>query len=227
MTDMDIASECADHLLAGIDTTSDSLMFMIWALSLPQHKPIQVKLREELSKISVDGHGLPNPRELTQLPYLNAVIREGLRLYAPLPTFEPRSSPTDTVIDGFHIPAGTIVGMSPYSLHRDEKIYPAPLSFQPERWLVDSGSLIPEADMRNRYFWAFSSGARMCIGMHLANAEMMTLLAAVYRKYSTTARHPDTSPGITSRYEIFRDESMPKMVEHECWIDFAKLDDTQ
>lgn len=223
MSDLDIASECSDHLLAGIDTTSDSLMFMIWALSLPQHDKIQDKLREELSHISVNGQGLPVPRDLTQLPYLNAVVRESLRLYSPLPTFEPRTSPVDTVVDGYHIRAGTVVGMSPFCLHRDATVYPSPLTFQPERWLSPSGALIPESDDRNRYFWAFSSGARMCIGMHLANAEMLTLMAAVYRKYRTSARHPDTSPGITSRFEIFDDENMPKMVEHECWINFHKI----
>lgn len=223
MTDMDIASECADHLLAGIDTTADSLMFMIWALSLPQHKAYQDKLREEVSRISVDRTGLPVPRDLTQLPYLNAVVREGLRLYSPLPAFEPRSSPVDTVIDGYEIPAGTIVGMSPFCLHRDENVFPCPLAFRPERWLTASGTLIPESDLQNRYFWAFSSGARMCIGMHLANAEMLTLIAALYRKYRTSARHPDTSPGITSRFEVFSDETMSKMIEHECWIDLVKL----
>lgn len=223
LSDMDIASECADHLLAGIDTTSDSLMFMIWALSLPQHMEYQNRLREELSHISVNTDGLPNPRDLTQLPFLNAVVRESLRLYSPLPAFEPRSSPVDMVIDGYHIPAGTVVGMSPFCLHRDETVFPSPLSFRPERWLTPSGGLIPESDLRNRYFWAFSSGARMCIGMHLANAEMLTLLAALYRKYRTSAKHPDTSPGITSRFEIFRDETTLKTVEHECLITFADL----
>ena len=222
MTDMDVASECADHLLAGIDTTADSLMFLIWALSLPQHKEYQEKLREEVSQISVDSQGLPSPKDLTHLPYLNAVLRESLRLYSPLPAFEPRSSPVDTIIDGYEIPAGTIVGMSPFCLHRDEAVFPSPLTFQPERWLTHSGTLIPESDPRNRFFWAFSSGARMCIGMHLANAEMLTLIAALYRNYRTSAKHPDTSPGITSRYEVFHDETMPKMAEHECWIDFVK-----
>ena len=223
LSDMDVASECADHLLAGIDTTSDSLMFIIWALSLPQHRHYQETMREELSQISVDGNSLPEPKELAQLPYLNAVVRESLRLYSPLPAFEPRSSPVDTVIDGCEIPAGTIVGMSPFCLHRDESVYPAALTFKPDRWLTDMGVLIPESDLRNRCFWAFSSGARMCIGMHLANAEMLTLLAALYRKYTTSAKHPDTSPGITSRFEVFGDETMPKLEEHQCYIHFARL----
>ena len=221
--DMDIASECADHLLAGIDTTADSLMFLIWVLSLPRNRPYQDRLREELSHISVDEQGLPEPKSLTQLPFLNAVLKESLRLYSPLPAFEPRSCPVDVVVDGYDIPAGTIVGMSPYCLHREDNVFVRPLAFRPERWLSDKGTLLPESDMKNRYFWAFSSGARMCIGMHLANAEMLTLTAALFRKYETAARHPDTTPGITSRFEIFGDETAEKMEEHECWIDFVKI----
>ncbi|KAJ9622990.1 hypothetical protein H2204_011334 [Knufia peltigerae] len=227
LSDMDIASECADHLLAGIDTTADTLMFLIWAISLPQHQHYQDKLRDEVSRICVDdeNNSVPVPRELTQLPYLNAVVRETLRLYSPLPAFEPRRSPIDTVIDGYAIPTGTVVGMSPFCLHRDETVFPSPLQFKPERWLTDSGALLPEADLRNRYFWAFSSGARMCIGMHLANAEMLTLVAALYREFRSSTKLPDTSPGITSRFEVFFDETMPKMVEHECWIDFSSPKD--
>ncbi len=225
LTDMDIASECADHLLAGIDTTADSLMFLIWVLSLPKHKDFQDKLRDEVSHISVDETGLPDPKSVTHLPYLNAVLKESLRLYSPLPAFEPRTCPTDTVIDGYDIPAGTVVGMSPYCLHREESVFPDPLAFNPDRWLTAEGMLLPESDPKNRFFWAFSSGARMCIGMHLANAEMLTLTATMYRKYKTYARRADTSPGITSRFEVFSDETMPKMEEHECWIDFVEIGD--
>jgi cytochrome P450 len=224
LSDVDIASECADHLLAGIDTTADTLMFMIWALSLPKHNRCQKKLRREVSSVEVNDDGLPAPKDLMQLPYLNAVIRETLRLYAPIPTYEPRSIPVDTVIDGFVIPANTIVGMSPYCLHRNEAIYPKPLSFQPERWLDPSGALLPESHERNRNFWAFSSGARMCIGIHLANAEMLSMTAALYRKFSTTTDQINTSPAITSRYEVFGDETTRDMIEHECWIHFNALE---
>lgn len=224
LDDMDIASECADHLLAGIDTTADSLLFLIWALSLPKHESYQSKLREEVSRISVDARGLPDPKVLVRLPYLNAVLRESLRLYAPLPVFEERTCPTDQVVDGFDIPAGTVVGMSPWCLHRDPSVFPEPLVFRPERWLTDAGTLLPESDMKNRFFWAFSSGGRMCIGMHLANAEMLTLTAALFRKYKACARRPDTSPGITSRFEVFADETVPNIEEHHCEIEFISLE---
>ena len=223
LSDMDIASECADHLLAGIDTTADSLMFLLWALSLPQNSQIQTDLRRELDGLSVDEKGIPEPKALAGLPFLNAVLKESLRLYSPLPAFEPRRCSTDQEIDGFLILAGTIVGMSPYCLHRKTDVYPNPLIYDPWRWLNEDGTPIMESDPKNRLFWAFSSGARMCIGIHLANAEMLTLTAAVYKKYKTSVQHPVTTPGITSRYEIFADETMPKMAEHECWINFEPL----
>ena len=224
LSDMDIASECADVLLAGIDTTSDSLMFLIWALSLPQNRQYQQKLQEELSHISVNADDVAEPKTLSHLPYLNAVLKESIRLYSPLPAFEPRTCPVDTVIDGYAIPADTVVGCSPYCLHREEAVFPDAQAFRPDRWLTSNGSLLPESDMKNKYFWAFGSGPRMCTGIHLANAEMLTLTAAVYRDYETHARNLQCSPAIISRYELFSDETMQQTAHHECYIDFVKLD---
>lgn len=223
LRDLDIASECADHLLAGIDTTADSLMFLIWAISLPGNQRYQKKLMEELGSLDYEANGWPDSKHLARLPWLNAILKESLRLYTPLPAFEPRQCPIDTTIDGHFIPTRTVVGMSPYCMHREEAIYPEARIFKPERWLDEGDALLPESVPANKWFWAFSSGARMCIGSNLANAEMLLLIAAVYRNYCTSVRFSDTSPAITSRYEIFADENMTKVAEHKCYIDFYKL----
>ncbi|WQF84157.1 Putative cytochrome P450 [Colletotrichum destructivum] len=220
---LDIASEVADHFLAGIDTTSDTLMFVIWALSRPENKEYQERLMAELDcipSISCNQDGIPTAEVADKLPYLDAVIKEGLRLYAPLPASEPRSLPIDTTIDGYHIPAGTVVSMSPYTLHRNAAVFPEPLKFKPERWLGECGDV---TEMK-KWFWAFSSGDRMCIGIHLAMAEMTTLLAALYLRYTTSEqdRQKNASPGITSRFEVFSDETFATVREHECWINFTE-----
>ncbi|KAH7066183.1 cytochrome P450 [Paraphoma chrysanthemicola] len=165
LDDLDIASECADHLLAGIDTTSDTLMFLIWAVSRPSHAHIQRKLIEECRNIDSKAvnNGVVDLEVADRLPYLNAVIKETLRLYAPLPASEPRSSPTDMLIDGYNIPRGTICSMAPYSLHRNPDVFPDPLTWQPERWLKDEDDTALIA--MKKWWWSFSSGARMCIGM--------------------------------------------------------------
>lgn len=213
LDDLDIAAECSDHLLAGIDTTSDTLMFLIWALSRPQNRRFQDKVIEEACSIpgaALNFFGNPTIEAADKLPYLDAIIKETLRLYAPLSASEPRSPPKDTVIDGYHIPAGTTVSMAPYSLHRNADIFPEPLIWNPERWLTDDSAQLTEM---KRWWWAFSSGARMCIGMHLAMAEMVALVPAIYRRYETNLLegHENVSPGITSRFEVFCDESLPKM----------------
>jgi hypothetical protein len=162
--DLDIASECADHLLAGIDTTSDTLMFLIWALSRAENHKYQDKLKEEVRKIpesSLNEKGIPTVDACDKLPYLDVIIKETLRLYAPLPASEPRSLPVPTTVDGYLVPARTTISMSPFSLHRNATVFPEPLVFNPERWIGSEEEL---AEMK-KWFWAFSSGGRMCIGL--------------------------------------------------------------
>ena len=161
---LDIASELADHFDAGIDTTSDTLMFAIWALSLPVNQKYQERLIAEVDALTAadcNAAGVPTVQAVDRLPFLDAVIKETLRLYAPLPASEPRSLPVDTIVDGYIIPAGTVVSISPYTLHRNPNIFPQPLEFRPERWLGELGDV---AEMK-KWFWAFSSGGRMCVGM--------------------------------------------------------------
>lgn len=222
LSDVEIASECADHFLAGIDTTSDTIMFVIWALSLPQNVQYQQKLINEARAIpdsALDSHGAPTLEAADKLPYFDAVIKETLRLYAPIPGSEPRSSNKHAIIDGFHIPSGTIVCMAPYSLHRNPEVFPNPEEWNPERWLCDPEQL---ATMK-RWYWPFSSGGRMCIGMHLALAEM-ALVPTVYRKYRTRVKlgMETVAPGITSRFEIFGDERFERTQEHTCWVNFVE-----
>ena len=98
LDDLDIASECADHFLAGINTTSDTLVFLIWVLSRSENTSIQRRLIQELRTSSLDD--IPSPKDLqaANIPFFDAVIQETLRLYAPLPASEPRVHTHDTVI---------------------------------------------------------------------------------------------------------------------------------
>jgi cytochrome P450 len=137
-------------------------MFLIWSLSQPGSMGFQEKLRQEvlsLSEESLNDQGAPRAAASDKCTYLQAIIKETLRLYAPLPSYEPRSLDVNSEIDGYSIPAHTVVGMSPFSLHRNPDVFQNPLEFNPDRWLG------PDAKELNRYFWAFSSGGRMCIGM--------------------------------------------------------------
>lgn len=163
IADLDIAAECADHLDAGLKTTSDSLMFALWALSLPDHQNIQQRLAAEVDTLrdKTDNRSISPTDLCDRLPFLDAVIKETLRLYAPIPASQPRTSTRDTTIDGYAIPAGTLVSCQAYSLHRNPDVFTDPYTFNPARWLGDEEAV---AEMK-RWWWPFSSGARMCLGM--------------------------------------------------------------
>ncbi|KAL2014876.1 hypothetical protein VTN00DRAFT_2401 [Thermoascus crustaceus] len=208
LTDLDIVAECADHLDAGLNTTSDTLMFAIWALSLPHNAHFQQHLVAEMTSLTdsdINSDGIPRVEVCDRLPFLDAVIKETLRLYAPIPASQPRMSMHEVTIDGYKLHPGTIASCQAYSLHRNPEVFPDPLRFDPDRWLGDPDGV---ANMK-RWWWPFSSGARMCIGMHLAMVEMKTLLAAVHRQYATVPGPgwESISPAITSRFELVYDDT--------------------
>lgn len=179
MEHIEMAAECLDHMAAGIDTTGDALCFLMWEISQPSSFYVQRHLQEELRA---------NPdASFDKLPYLDAVVSEGLRCFPAIPMSLPRYVPAGgRTIDGYFIPEGTIVSCQAYSTHRiDESVFPHPDMFDPDRWLQEVG----ESD-RKRLFFAFASGGRGCVGKHLAIAEMKTLLRDVYSRYTTI---PDPS----------------------------------
>lgn len=162
---LDIAAECADHIDAGLSTTASTLMFALWTLSLFENASIQTRLAEEVSSPAapedLNQDGILTVEACDKLPFLDAVIKETLRLFSPIPASQPRTSPNPVEINGYTIPAGTVVQCQPYSLHRNEEVFPEPLRFSPDRWLAS-----PDVVSRmKRWWWPFSSGARMCIGM--------------------------------------------------------------
>ncbi|RDA87489.1 hypothetical protein CP532_1646 [Ophiocordyceps camponoti-leonardi (nom. inval.)] len=149
----DVAAECLDHMVAGIDTTGDSLCFLMWELSQPRSLIFQQRLTEELR----DKSGIPTE----QLPFLDAVVCEALRCYPAIPMSLPRLVPPGgRFIDGVWLPAQTVVSCQPYSVHRiNDDIFPEPDVFNPNRWLE------PERDAdRRRLLFAFSNGGRGCVG---------------------------------------------------------------
>ncbi|KZL79499.1 cytochrome p450 [Colletotrichum incanum] len=178
----DIAAECMDHMVAGIDTTGDSLCFLMWELSQPTSSEFQKKLQKEVRE---------NPGiSFDKLSYLDAVVQEGLRCYPAIPMSLPRVVPNGgKQVDGYFIPEGSIVSSQAYSVHRNNNaVFPKPDFFNPERWM----SPIGEAE-RKRHLFAFSHGGRGCVGKHLALAEIKILLCTIYSRY-TTVPDPSMTP---------------------------------
>ncbi|KAK3391929.1 cytochrome P450 [Sordaria brevicollis] len=183
---LDIAAELLDHMVAGIDTTGDALCFLMWELSQPRSFRCQTKLRQEL--LSFPGEDL----SFDKLPYLDAVVMEGLRCFPAIPMSLPRIIPRDgRTINGYYLPEGTTVSCQAHSVHRiDREAWgPDPDAFRPERWLEKEGKKDKEnggaVEARKKVFFAFANGGRGCVGKHLALAEMKILLREVYSRFTT------------------------------------------
>jgi unspecific monooxygenase len=186
--DLAIASELLDHEIAGHETIGITLTYYFHQLS--QRPSLQASLRAELLsldpalKYPSEAKSLPHPRSIDALPLLHATLMETLRRYVVAPGPLPRVTPkTPTSLAGSPpLPAGVIVSANAYCLHRNEEVFPDPESWLPERWLNQSKE---QTDNMMRWFWAFGSGGRMCIGSNFAMQEMKLVIAAIYTNYTT------------------------------------------
>ncbi|RYO90214.1 hypothetical protein DL766_006137 [Monosporascus sp. MC13-8B] len=142
------------------------------------------RLRVELAKAAAESpagsDGNLALRTLEQLPYLTAVLMEGQRLSPAIGGRSQRIAPDRELVydDKWRIPTGTPVGMTVLMMHLDERLYPDPQWFNPERW-VD-----PESQKKaEKMFAPFSRGSRICLGMHLAWAEMCLVVSTLVRRF--------------------------------------------
>ncbi|MCJ1283467.1 hypothetical protein MMC26_002796 [Xylographa opegraphella] len=195
-----IASELFDHLVAGHDTGSISLTYIFYELS--KNPGLQSSLRTELLTLSpplkyhanktedADSSStpaLPDPRSIDVLPLLNGIFYESLRLYTATPGPQPRITPPGgTTIDGYAIPGGVRISTSARCLHQNEEVYPEPMAFKPERWMDGDEKGFGGTEEMRRWFWAFSSGGRMCLGRNFATQVLKLMIAAIYTNYTTT-----------------------------------------
>ncbi|OJJ63817.1 hypothetical protein ASPSYDRAFT_38478 [Aspergillus sydowii CBS 593.65] len=200
-----LAKEAQVLLGGGTASTARTIGFAsFYILDRPD---VRARLRDELREVMADWpRRVPSWVELEKVPYLQAVIKESLRLSYGVMHRLPRISPDLRIqYGGLIIPPGTPVGMSAYLMHSDPKVYPDPGQFIPERWL---GTINPAM---NRNYVPFCRGSRNCLGMNLAMAELSLCLAVLHR------------PG-GPELELFEtDESDVKHV-HDFLIPLPKVD---
>jgi cytochrome P450 len=189
MNDNAVLSMATSNIFAGSDTTAISLRsIMYYLLKNPECKKkfiAEIDERREQGKLS-DPVRL---EEANEMPYLQACMYEGLRLHPAVGMSLPRVAPAEGIeIDGKFLPAGTIVGVNPWVVHRDQEVFGGNVeSFRPERWLEGDRS-----DM-DRFFFAFGSGARVCLGRNISWMEMSKLVPTLFSKFDLQLAHPEAS----------------------------------
>jgi cytochrome P450 len=150
LNETEIRDETTTFLVAGYETTA---MALTWSLALLSSYP-QARQRLEDEADAVPGDG---PADPDQLPWTTAVVSEAMRLYPPAWTLE-RTALADDDVCGTPVPAGSMVAVLPYLVHRNPAVWPNPSGFDPARFL-------PGAPERHRYAWIpFGGGKRGCAG---------------------------------------------------------------
>ncbi|KAK8023577.1 cytochrome P450 [Apiospora rasikravindrae] len=167
----------------GFETVANSLRMILYHIYADPE--VLRRLRAELAEPRRDrsqndqGSSDISLRTLKKLLYLTAVLMEGLRLSPGLSTRSQRIAPDrDLVYNGRVIPAGTPVGMTTLLMHHDPALYPDPKRFDPERWM--------DMDVRRKAektYAPFGRGTRICLGMHLAWAELYLVVAALVQRF--------------------------------------------
>eukprot|EP01132_Coremiostelium_polycephalum_P007804 gene7804-9606_t len=185
-------SKClTDLITAGHETVAITLGWLI--IYMVNNPSIQEKVYQEL--VQVVGRGnLPTLTHRNSTPYLNAVLKEVMRIRTAAPLALPRSAVEDIEIGGYLIPKDTQVLMSVYGLATDEKHWDKPNVFNPDRWLQEGFS--PDYT-----YIPFGLGPRMCVGMGVAKDELYYCASQMFINFKWTS--PDGKP--------LDDEGVPKI----------------
>jgi cytochrome P450 len=174
----DLKSEVLETLIAGSDTTAGGLRAIM--LYVMTNKRVYAKLQEEIDRAvregKVSGEGVISSAAAKQLPYLQAVIKEGLRVFPPVRNILPKDVPAggDTVmVDGkpVFLPGGVDIGYSALAMHRDKKVYGEDADmFRPERWFEPDQDKL--AAMMKVNELTFGYGRWQCLGKNVAHMEL-------------------------------------------------------
>ena len=176
--------------IVGAGTLTTAHMLSLTLFFLLKHPDQLARLRAELGAATPSGAVVPGLQALEKLPYLDAVIHEGLRLSYGVMHRLTRSQPNSTLhFRDWVIPPNTPVGMTPYLLHTDAAIFPEPRTWNPQRWMDRNAA---GRDQLARYLGNFGRGSRQCAGMRLAYAEMYLTVAYVVVRLGSQIQLYDT-----------------------------------
>ncbi|XWS67504.1 hypothetical protein CRYUN_Cryun04dG0012200 [Craigia yunnanensis] len=173
--DITIKATCQSLLLGGNDTT---VLTLTWTLSLLLNNRHAIKKAQDELEAQVGKDRQVEESDIKNLPYLQAIVKEALRLYPAAPLSAPREAMEDCTVAGFHVPAGTRLLVNLWKLMRDPNVWEKPSEFVPDRFLNEHANF----DLRGQdfEFIPFGSGRRMCPGvtfalqiLHLALARLL------------------------------------------------------
>jgi cytochrome P450 len=173
----EVEDNCLALFLAGYDTSATALTW--WMGFMAEHPEAAERARDEV-RAAWGLQGLPvapAPEHLSRMPWLEATLKETLRLRPPIPAPFMRQVRRDVNLLGYRVPAGDCISLPVWEVQRDARWFPEPLAFRPERFM-------PGAPEIPRGAWLpFGSGPHVCLGQHFAMVEMQLIAAALLAGY--------------------------------------------
>ncbi|KAF8638111.1 hypothetical protein AX16_010572 [Volvariella volvacea WC 439] len=139
------------------------------------HRESLKKAQAEIDSVIQPGE-LPEFEDEAKLPYITAIVKETLRWRDVVPIAVPHVSTVDDVYKGYRLPAGTVVIPNSWAMLHDERYYPDPFSFNPDRFMKD-GKLNPDVKDPEHAIWGY--GRRVCPGRHLAFSSVWIAVASL------------------------------------------------
>ncbi|KAJ2810438.1 hypothetical protein H4S07_002672, partial [Coemansia furcata] len=174
MTDSQVSDEIAILLIGGVDSTSLTLTWTLHYLLL--HPEVYRKVTEEVRREFSRHHLITYAEGKSRLPYLDACIYESMRIQpatgAPMPRMVPEGGAT---FQGHFLPEGTMVAVNTCGVNHHQGTWSNPRKFMPERFL--------DNEKAKNNIMTFSAGVRICSGRVLAQYEMITILANLFKDY--------------------------------------------
>lgn len=173
MTDKQVRDEALALFIGGGESNAIGLMWTFYMLA--QHPEVEARLHREVDEVL--GERPATGDDFARLTYTRMVFEESLRLYPPVWRLV-RTALRDYEVGGYTVPAGSLVVVSPYVMHRDARYYPDPLRFDPSRWEPEARAARP-----SHSFFPFGGGPRRCLGEGFALMEAVLVLATLARRW--------------------------------------------
>ncbi|KAJ4352017.1 uncharacterized protein N0V89_007363 [Didymosphaeria variabile] len=217
VTDNEVIAYMIINVLGGADTTSITTKAVVYHVL--KNPIVQARLVEELRDAKLN-HPAPYS-SLENLPYLDACIKEGLRIHPVVGHIMERVVPSTglALANGVTLPPGTVVGVNPWVVHRRADVYgERPNEFLPERWLQGKSESDAEFEGRMRRMGdadlSFGKGNRVCLGRPLALVEMAKIVGTLFAKYEIELEDPNAEWEVHPQWFVWPHKIRVKMTKY-------------
>ncbi|KAJ8661380.1 hypothetical protein O0I10_002646 [Lichtheimia ornata] len=184
LTDENIRYQVVTFLIAGHDTTANTLAWTLYELT--RHPEVEQRLLQEIADVGITHDKPPTVEQVGQLKYTHQVLKETLRKYPPVRMLNKYCKKDCVIPGGYLVKAGTPVSVNLFAMHRNPKVYSDPMRYDPDRFSPE------EEQKRSRFAWLpFSTGPRACIGMAFALQEAKVCLSMFLHRFKFCYDGPD------------------------------------